>query len=63
MKKRLENKIKYLIEIDADRLDSIEASMKLNKIIEESIENALEIIENWFEQNKVDFEIILEGEF
>lgn len=63
MKKILENKIKYLIEIDADRLDSIEASMKLNKIIEESIENALEIIENWFEQNKVDFEIILEGEF
>ncbi|WP_290063382.1 hypothetical protein [Paraclostridium bifermentans] len=63
MKKRLENKIKYLIEIDADRLDSIEASMKLNKIIEESIENALEIIENWFEQNKVDFEIRLEGEF
>lgn len=62
MKKGLENNKKYTVDIspiqDVDILDSLEEREELQEIINDEIENALSLIENWCKKNKVDFDLI-----
>ncbi|WP_290063494.1 hypothetical protein [Paraclostridium bifermentans] len=62
MKKGLENNKKYTVDIspiqDVDILDTIEEREELQEIINDEIENALSLIENWCKKNKVDFDLI-----
>lgn len=62
MKKGLENNKKYTVDIypiqDVDTLESLEEREELQETINDEIENALALIENWCKKNKVDFDLI-----
>ena len=62
MRKGLENNKKYTVDIypiqDVDTLESLEEREELQETINDEIENALSLIENWCKKNKVDFDLI-----